>query len=174
MGKRSERRLLELLDQRDQQIEEMTETIERLRREADGAVWSEWMPRELEDVETLPLPRLEIEIAELTAQYDDAEVCLGIVYIYRLVYRHLTGFVRSIPLGRTTSTGGRMPRVRARLGVLDWPFRDGAHIHHDAAHLGLPGFLRRGDEVLPLQPEDYTVQTDKGRQARRLTKTGGV
>lgn len=161
--KRTKKRLLELLDQRDKQITEMSETIERLEREVNGAVWAEWLPREMPENERFPVPRLEIEIVE---NRHPKGWHLGIVCIYRLVYRHLTGTLRSIPLGRTTSSGTTSKNWTFALNSSNWPFRDSAHIHHDAAHLGLPGFLRYGDEYLPLDNEGYADQVAMGIERR--------
>jgi hypothetical protein len=163
--KRTKKRLLDLLDQRDRQIAEMSETIERLEREADGSVWSEWLPREVVDDKRLPVPRLEIEIVQ--DHYPDGAHA-GIVYIYRLVYRHLTGILRSIPLGRTTSSGTMLDDWPPWLnGDAHWPFRDGAHIHHDATHLDLPGFLRCGDDYIQLDPAAFAHQSGLGKAHQR-------
>ena len=64
----------------------------------------------------------------------------------RHVYRHFLGDIMAVPLGHTTIRGGagRMPLVDGRLML---PFRDGAHVCSDMAHLKLPGFATYGDHV---------------------------
>lgn len=86
---------------------------------------------QLPEVQSLPVPRLEIElIANEDAAYSGTHR-----WEYRLVYRHLLGDVIGVPLGSTSTTG---PLERAEPG--DTPFRDGVHIRHDAQHLRLPAF----------------------------------
>lgn len=85
--------------------------------------------------ERLPVPRLEIRWrrVEQDARYNwEAWYCL--------VYRHLLGEILFVPLGREKVwRGAKQPLVEG--GVVDTPFRNGAHILYDMLNLNLPGYV---------------------------------
>lgn len=116
-------------------IEEQQERIDELQREIDEAAesasfnrWRDMLPVKVEEDDgfDLPVPRLEIRWVE----YDD----WNRTAFYRLVTRHFLGHLEGYALGATKCNGRRHD-------PLDLPFRDGAHICHDAQQLNLPAFV---------------------------------
>lgn len=129
-------RLMELLEEKDQKIAELEGDVrEATEKEEERQRWAEtfWTRHvKLEDDGGLPVPRLEIrwerdDVARSGYQWRAN---------YNLVYRHFLGDIIAVPLGRTM-VGCEHP---VRNGKIDTPFRDGAHIRHDAAQLGLPAY----------------------------------
>ncbi len=163
---RSEDRLAALLEEREAEanaLREEARTLEHALR-GSGHGWS--LPRDLAgDDPALPVPRLELGWTP--------DVALGwrdYTVEYRLVVRHLTGGLKAIPLGLTRSSGGngRAPWEQSDGVALHLPFRDGAHAHHDAAHLGLPLYAVTPDGAVRLDAgDDYPRQRERGRAHRR-------
>jgi hypothetical protein len=108
---------------------------------------------------SLPEPRLEMQFVVLTEDEYDAH---GAAWIYRMVYKHYTGEMKSLLLGSTYTTykdpykpyKGRWPNAKSS-NRMTTPFRDGVHIMYDAWRFRLPAFVIFGDEVewLEVQPE---------------------
>jgi hypothetical protein len=168
--KTTEDLLKEYLAQREEQIEEKDERILALEREVedlehklDGERWGWAVHRDVKDnAPSLPIPRLEI-VGQKLSDYK-------VVWDYHLVYMHLCDGILELPIGRTTSSGSHrdFPRLD-KDGRLDLPFRDGAHIHHDAVHLGLPAYVRVGDQVQELdlsEASNYCHQVSVGEEHR--------
>lgn len=145
------------MERLEQQLNEKDAEIERLESEAqksrDSKAW-DWLslPRLLDadPSPSLPLPRLEIRYEALD---DDsynwqADYCLYLPH-------YLPGKVQVVPIGSTRISGGGGPRREVagmHAGKFYGPFRDGAHIRHDMATLGLPAFIVVGDEADPVVP----------------------
>lgn len=139
-------RLEEQLNEKDARIEELEEQVRALEGRVDqaDAGWS--LPEKLPAEQTLPVPRLE-----MVWQKDGGDSWYRRVAVYRLVYRHFLGHCMTLPLGRTTVEGGQADGEPIdHDGKISLPFRDGTHIHHDAAHLKLPAFAVLGDRADPL------------------------
>lgn len=127
----AEERLAEFLDEREAEITQLRARIEHMEG-AEG--WR--VPSELAEPQVLPVPRLEIVWT--------AGGCPGRwIASSFLVYRHLLGHAVALPLGRTISEGGR--NYRPDIGPISLPFRDGAHLIHDAEHLKLPAYVTCGE-----------------------------
>lgn len=142
-------RLNEILDQRDNELSAARERIKELEQMLHGAEngWS--AHRETAKEQSLPVPRLEMEISrtgEMSMEWE-----------YRLIMRHLLGHCVIVPLGHTRSTGSLQswpPRDKAEDGSakLRLPFRDGAHFNHDAQAFGCPAFVLCDGEIEPHAP----------------------
>lgn len=123
-------RLEELLNAKDREIEELRD---QLREIEDQREWRWTMHTDAkEDAHDLPVPRLQIECEPIYEGSWSAQT-----WTYSMVYRHFLGHLVFVPLGATKRTGGSMD---APPSLDDLPFRDGAHIRHDAEALGLPAF----------------------------------
>ena len=139
-----EERLAEQLDEKDAEIGRLREQIEALeQRVRTGAVWA--VPTRIEErPEPLLVPRLEIvwEKEHPTGDWYSATAT------YRLVYRHLLGRLVAVALGRTRvdNSIGRPP-IDPLLDRVELPFRDGAHLRHDAKILCLPAYAICEDRV---------------------------
>ena len=133
----AEERLLELLDTKDTEIDQLTEQVEELKQLARGRYGAWTMHEKLPEDQPLPVPRLE-----MAWEHEDE---WHVVVLYRLVYRHLLGHCVGVPFGHTRVSGSGVQPLR--YGRLDLPFRDGAHIRHDAESLNLPAFLIYEDHV---------------------------
>lgn len=140
-------RLAELLNDKDRQIDELESKVVSLKNEIAGS-GSGWRAiREITDDPDLPVPRLEIcYVPDATIGWRDYTA------VYRIVVVHLLGNVLAIPLSstRSASSNGTEPQ-----GL---PFRDGAHIVHDAGHLTLPAF-----RIMPGK-EPERIKFDTGHQ----------
>lgn len=138
------KRLEELLDQKDARIEALESEIEKLENQLREAESGWCLHTKLDRKQELPVPRLEIVYRPLGER--EGYEWSSYETVYRMVYRHLVGDIMSVPLGRTEICGhGSGPPLRD--GRLRLPFRDGAHICSDMAHLRLPGFAVCGDHV---------------------------
>lgn len=155
------------LDAQTYECDKLREANRRLEREVDGSAWGWMLLREIEDVAELPLPRLEI-VPEQISDYE-------MRWRYRIVYKHLCDHVQVVPIGETSSRGSHLewPPIDHR-GRLSLPRRDGAHIYHDAAHFGLPAFIRCGDRVEQLKglADGYDHQHNMGVKHRREAEAG--
>lgn len=148
----TEQRLHELLDQKDAKIEELENLLKSSNSllEQDPFVWA--LPGPADDArEDLPVPRLELLYEPETVPSGTVSWHQFRVY-YRLVYKHLMGDLHKTVLGETTCRGGagkpiKSMEARSRPGKIDLPYRDGAHICHDMAHLRMPGFAICGDII---------------------------
>jgi hypothetical protein len=155
-------RLEELLAKKDQELEEKdaelqkaSEENDRLERELKGSLDGWRHSVELPD-DDLPVPRLEV-VYVLDDGWSDFRV------IYRLVMKHLLGNLVAIPLSYTKISGG--PNKEPEADHL--PFRDGAHMAHDAALFGIPAFkLLPGKLPKRLDLSGYGA-TEKGQKDRR-------
>ena len=159
-----EDRLRELLDAKDAEIERLRDELNEANEKAD-VNWKWFAPDEMKDDPSpgLPVPRLEILFTEV--EHDSRGYT---IYIrYDLIRRHLCDQIVRTPLGGTHTTGSLDKRLRD--GRIDLPFRDGAHIMHDAAHLQLPAFAILGEHVenLSAAAVDYSSQTKRGKEHRR-------
>lgn len=120
-------RLERELNDRDIKIEELQEQIDGMKAHATWG-WARHTMIEA-DADPLPVPRLQIEAFNTSGDWYIAE------WVYSMVYVHLLGHHVVVPLGHTRQTGGRGPRDAS-----DLPFRDGAHIRHEAKAFGWPAF----------------------------------
>ena len=98
-------------------------------------------PYQMEDDDGLPVPRLELRWTRID--------CGEWVWFceYNLVTLHLLGEYWATPMGGT-KRGGARPPMRGEM--VDVPFRDNAHIRHDAKQLNLPAFAIWGKKVTRL------------------------
>ncbi len=110
----------------------------------DNERWRWARHAELPKDQLLPVPRLEI-------WYDANESDdYNRVWIYRMVYRHFLGHCVAVPLGCTKQGGGRESD-----DLLDYiPFRDGAHINHDARVFGWPMYIIKGEKGQVIPPRE--------------------
>lgn len=159
-------RLEQLLDEKDKQLDELQLKLYRLEDTAQSAEAGWSLPREVpDDHPELPLPRLELAWKQRTpGSWSSYRV------EYRLVRRHLCDHVVITPLGSTQVDGGGLdPFASGAERAL--PFRDGAHVIHDAAHLELPAYA-----LTPTGPEridnllGYQYQRESGTKRRRAAK----
>jgi hypothetical protein len=117
----------------------------RYQLEQDRLGWS--IPREWKE-DGLPVPRLELHWRRLDDSFTTEAV-------YMLVRRHFLAAIGGRPsivanvLGVTTCRGGNRARSFWHVDELDLPFRESAHMSHDAKHLELPlfGTTEDGDQV---------------------------
>ncbi len=162
------KQLTKLLEKKDAKIKKLKAKNHELRQSLDGSRWGWAIPRKMEDdIEELPVPRLEIRCRKLL--WDDGSWTGDVQWDYYLVCQHLVDGLKEIPLGRTTTSSSNTEWPRVFRGRLDLPYRDGCHIHHDAAHLDLPCFAVSGDRVENLNEasDDYMTQRSTGRKHRR-------
>jgi hypothetical protein len=155
-------RLETLLDERDEKIHALTEELAEAKEILDSKRWERH--RKGED-NGLPVPRLEFAwIPSPDAGWMDFTV------EYRLVMKHLLDYDVIVPLGSTRTRGGNDTDPRTREGGVArcLPFRDGAHAHHDAAHLGLPLYAIGPDGPIRVDGDGYTSQRARGEQHRRI------
>lgn len=123
-------RLEELLDDKDSEIRRLQAMLDEI---DEQRAWRWTMHTErAQDTHDLPVPRLEIRCEPISEGYWGAQV-----WTYSLVYRHFIGHLVWVPLGATKRTGGA---IHTPPPLDDLPFRDGAHITHDALQLDLPAF----------------------------------
>lgn len=151
-----EERLSQTIDEQEERISELEEENRILRA---FVPWTEHTIAKEDAPLGLPLPRLEIVWKKLERDprgYDWR--CT-----YQLVYRHLVDDVVSVPLGETKITWTREPVGSD--GKIELPFRDGAHIHHDAMELDLPAFVRYGDRAQKIDPTQH-LGAQKARRER--------
>ena len=161
-----EDRLQELLDAKDAELAAAQDEIRKLRYTVEiGGGWA--LPREVEDVANLPLPRLEFV---WTPCKEDQWGSFRVEY--RLVRRHLLRHTEVVPLGRTSIDGSRRPKPwRNPDGTVDLPIRDSAHACFDSAHLNLPVYAICPDGTELLRPEDIAKHhVTNGHNARRDAK----
>lgn len=143
-GRTAIERLEEMLNEKDRELVGLRNQLEA---RDYGEQWAWMRQRKSEEVEGLPVPRLEIRWVT-----NDSWSCVA---EYNLVYQHFLGDVLVQPFSVTKQTGARdgRPRIAAD-GTIDTPFRDGAHIHHDMKQLGLPGFVVFDGHVTKLHLKD--------------------
>lgn len=161
MDERTEALLHERIAELEGANEQLLEQVQQLEEALDG-VREGWRHRRADASlrDDLPVPRLEIE---WWRRDDDpyrrwAE--------YRLVARHLTGRLMAVPIGQTRCDGGDGSWPPTCRDQLDLPFRDGPHIHHDMAHLELPGYVLCGDRTELLPRPEYEFCGVKGHRHR--------
>lgn len=158
-------RLEALLDEKDEELEKLRQQVTELERARDSEPWA-WMRQSKSDeAEGLPVPRLEIRWSKLDDWSWVAE--------YALVYRFFLGEVIRVPFSRTKQSGGwddrelaesESPRSIVRNGVVETPFRDGAHIRHDMRALNLPGYAICRDVVTKLEPMDRPAPYEQWKE----------
>lgn len=159
MNPKTEEMLHARIEQLEQEAEKLRDDLKRAQALADAEDWG-WM---VEDVPierpSLPVPRLELEWVRRGPH--------SMVVVYRLVSRHLLGHLCSRPMGRTRVDGHNLPWPPMRDdGHFDLPYREGPHIQHDRAHLGLPAFCICEDRVEELNGDGYEYQVDQGKKHR--------
>jgi hypothetical protein len=153
-------KLAELVEELEEKLLQANHEIEQLR---DKEPWTAHEDCDNDD-SGLPVPRLEMiwEESEFSRGYN-WRCRYRLVYRwrcrYRLVYRHLLGHYAHVPLGETL-VGGHMAPFREG-DKLDTPFRDGAHISCDAAHLMLPAYVRYGDRTEEIEPKEFDWDKDQ-------------
>jgi hypothetical protein len=156
-------RLEQLLNDADERNIKLEEELESMRYRLESERWE--LARDTTDDTTLP----RLEFAWTPSKHDgwrDYKV------EYRLVRAHLLGHAVITPLGCTTSRGGMdiAPWVTSTCsGLPSLPFRDGAHAHHDAVHLGLPLYAITPTGAIRLDGEaaGYPSQRAEGASHRR-------
>lgn len=136
-------RLEQLLDDKDSEIKRLQNKLDAVERELDReAGWCRHVVYEgLSKAPNpeLPVPRLEIRWRAPENGRHESEA------IYSLVYRHLVDHIVFVPLGKTTSSGALVDRVRG--DIVETPFREGCHFANEMWQLKLPGFVIAGDRV---------------------------
>lgn len=132
-------KLAELLEEKEQELESLQKEVDDAK---DNEIWRWARHEDIHEEQTLPVPRLEMWLNPYES--DD----YNRLWIYRMIHRHLLGHCVAIPMGCTKQTGGGDMELLHHL-----PFRDGAHIKHDARAFGWPAFMVRGGEVaaIPLE-----------------------
>lgn len=140
---------LKFLEGRISELEEKLESAETSARfNSDVEKWFWTRHREDWPDRGLPVPRLEMLWTDMSGTWSRMEA------LYVLVYRHWgTDKLMAVPMGLTRRDGGGGRPVTPSRGV-DTPFRDGAHIRHDAAQLGLPAYAVCGDDVTEVKVGD--------------------
>jgi hypothetical protein len=147
MAKKATERLEELLEVKDQRIEELESELQKYEDAKEEEKWRWCIHENLPEHQTLPVPRLEM-VFEPEYGGDD---WYNTVIKYRLIYRHFLNHCVAVPLGHTKRGGGRKPTLDDVL--MDLPFRDGAHIRHDARSFGFPAFAICEEVVVPIPTE---------------------
>jgi len=168
-------RLEQLLDEKDTELEaaraKLQEAELKLENDASWYEHREFEPGSEPNPE-LPIPRLEVRWEPCDdGRYES-------VATYALVYRHLLGHVVFVPLGVTRTTGALTGRVRGD-GLVDLPFRDGAHFANEMHQIKLRGFAIAGDVVTERKPcvacgrlEDAHRMSEPAGKSCRLPKIG--
>ena len=139
-----EERLAEQLDAKDEEIAKLEDRLHELQNQLKTSE-NGWLAHEkLSQEQTLPVPRLEIEV--IAVGRSDEMRWYSREYKYRLVHKAFWGDIIGIPLGHTSSQGGNgqerpVYTIGPHAGKPHMPYRDGAHICHDMEALKLPGFL---------------------------------
>lgn len=136
-------RLAEDLERVEQELADLKEKIENDKNEE---LWRWARHVELPKEQTLPVPRMEMFLDEENSDEWNR------VWIYRMVHRHFLGHCVGIPLG-CTKQGGSFSKVDI-LNML--PFRDGAHMKHDARTFGWPAYMIVGKEVREIDTSERT------------------
>lgn len=150
--------LTRLLDERDERIAELETQVDTLNGRLDRTNWAWAIPRRVEARPSLPIPRLEIELLDVS-EYEW-------VWEYRLVYEHFVDGQIVVPFGKTTGRGSVGP-LRSADKPIELPLRDGAHILHDAEEMRLPAFIIHGERVDRLPYADgNTHAIERGRAHR--------
>lgn len=175
--KSTEERLQELLDAKDEEIDQLRQDLAKQRDEGrrdKGLIESlegGWcVPNhDGEDIPELPLPRLEYRWYQM---YENQEDWSSYRVVYQLVIKHLTERIVEIPLGVTTCrghSGDKTPPWKSEFRPAELPYRDGAHGHHDAAHLGLPLYAvpPEGPPIRLDGDHDYDHQRSEGLRHQR-------
>lgn len=138
-----EERLNEIISEKDDRITELEAEVESLRADAEltKTAWQRISSFKNDDFyKQLPFPRLEMRLNKLSSDWYSIE------WVYGLVYKHCTDVNNDtllfIPMGRTTSSGGRCS-FDTWIGdsELNLPHRDGAHIYVESVVLNLPAFI---------------------------------
>ena len=140
MSSKAADRLAELLEAKERELADLQESV---KEDRDHERWRWARHVELPKEQTLPVPRLELWMDETESDGYNR------IWIYRMVYRHFLGHCVGVPLGSTKQGGPDSANL------LDYvPFRDGAHINHDAGQFGWPMFIIKGDEAVPIPPRE--------------------
>jgi hypothetical protein len=137
-----EERLNGTIDELEEKVRELEQDNEHLRSFlpwTDHTVLKEDVPF------GLPVPRLEMVWEQTDERRQEWHA------YYRLVYKHLLDDIILVPLGQTR-VGGHMDTPVNSDGSIQIPFRDGAHIDHDAEQLSLRAFVRYEDHICEIEP----------------------
>ena len=119
-------------------INDLEHDVAKLEHEIQSQKYhDDWQWRQIkelskEDNGNLPVPRLELRWRHSGDGYN-------VICDYNLITKHLLGQIILTPLS-STRVGGP-GGGEATCQRLDTPFRDGAHILHDAKQLGLPAYV---------------------------------
>lgn len=138
-------RLTELLNQKDQEINKLNQTIEGFELAQEREVWDWARHEDFDDDSGLPVPRLEIRCKNLDTWHNWT-------WTYGIVYKHLLKHCVFVPLGYTKCGGGG--RIPVYEGEPTLPFRDGAHIRHDAKELRLAAYSLFEGEYRKIKTKD--------------------
>lgn len=142
-------RLEGLLDKKDSELSEKSERIDELEGHLEHVKGGWTLHLKLPREQTLPVPRLEVVFEP--RGWKDHEWC-DYVALYRMVYRHFLGHCVAIPIESTKVQRSLNEIPLGPNGKIELPFRMGAHVAHDAAHLKLPAFAVVMDRVEPIVP----------------------
>lgn len=156
-------RLEAMLDEKDAEIESLQRKLnDAEERAARNHRWTAHIDSKEDPNPDLPIPRLEIRWRDIPER--ERTDGYAVLIRYDLVIRHLLGDIVRIPIGGTRTDRRR----EIWQGKVDLPFRDGAHIMHDAAHLRLPAYAIDGEHVdcLTAGPCDYEHQRAVGAKHR--------
>lgn len=173
--------LVEQLKKRDGVIDKLKEKLESLEevnraREEEKEFKEAWSWRQLETLKAaekypdegpeedtnydLPVPRMELRWTE-NPHFNSTRKA-----IYGIVIEHFLGQIIFIPFGSTKQDGGlaysdRMGSTIQSKGRLETPFRDGAHLLHDAKALNLPVFVVAPDHGIYRQVDTTINMRDE-------------
>ena len=154
-----EERLNKLLAQSEYNVEELEGQVrdleEKLKLDTSWAAHSE---RDSDG--GLPVPRLEIEWTELHDSPDEYTWLIR----YNLVYQHLCDHFVVVPLGSTKTSGSYKTLPLDELGHPKLPYRDGAHISHDAIELNLPAFVVHENAFVQIDTSKHTGANEKRKK----------
>ncbi|MFS1518576.1 hypothetical protein V1503_19245 [Bacillus sp. SCS-151] len=87
------------------------------------------------------VPRLQIRCEHEEGDY------IFQTWKYELVYEHFTGEIAKIMMGETKRESGSGEKPIGEDGLLELPYRDGAHIKHDAIMFNMPAYAICDDTV---------------------------
>lgn len=126
----------EKIEDLETQLEEANEELQSHRRFAN---WGWTIPQYNWPERYRPVPRLELVWRQVDPGNGRGPSWYNRECTYYLVYQHLLGDIVAVPMGHTTVNGGSdSPPITG--GLVTLPFREGAHVVHDAKQLKLPAY----------------------------------
>lgn len=137
-----------VIERLEQDLNNADAEREKLQEELDGlkehATWGWSRHTEIAaGNDKLPVPRLQMTAINVSGDWYVTD------FISSMVYKHFLGHHVIVPIGHTRRTGGSGGSFDGRL-----PFRDGAHIKHDARMFNWPAFLISDGNATLIELED--------------------